>query len=325
MEYREHLNFSKELPFGVEIEISNKTLNDLDAILKEKQILENRKTYIELEKQFGKKRAEEIYYKGHFAFRNKKEAYWLYQYEDTNEENKNLGVEIISPILHNEKQDLKNLKMVLKFLQSIHAEVNESCGVHIHMGASSFQGDLKKLYHFFLFYLYFEPVFYKLSAMGNFGHVREYAYAFANPVVLNLKGLVNPKTMETYIKENASSIHKENGLHFKGFSFTNFGYGSSFEVRIFNGTINECIIENYINVTLSSLAYALSNSFKEEIYQKRCDHVLNVRKNWHTFEKFVAGADALVDEFVNTIFKYSIDKDSFFEQYKGLCLQKSTK
>ena len=303
MEYREQLNFSKVLPFGVEIEVCNKSVEDLSK--------EQKNSEIQLEKKS-------------FFFKNSETKRWYYKHEDTNEESKDLGLEIISPILHNEKTDLLNLKMVLQWLQQLDAKTNEMCSVHVHMGAESFQKDINKLYNFFLFYLYFEPVFYKFSAMGNFGHVREYAYAYANPVVLGLD-LINQKTLKTYIKENASYMHKENGLHFKGFSLTDFGYGSSFELRIFNGTTNECVIENYINVTLSSLEYALSNLFSQGDYQNRCINILKTRKDWHTFENFVDAADSLVDEFVSTIFLDSIDKDYFYEQYKGLCLQNLTK
>lgn len=297
MEYREQLSFSKELPFGIEIEVCNKDIKDMNSLKNEKNI--------QLQKDG-------------FAFESKKNAIWKYEHENTNELNQDLGLEVISPILHNEKIDLIHLKTVLQFLQKINAEVNEICGIHIHMGSEVFQKEMQKLYNFFLFYLYFEPVFYKFSAMGNFGHIREYAYSYASPVVLQMKNGISIEALKDYIKENSSSIHKENALHFKDFSL--FDITSSFELRVFNGTLNECIIENYINMTLSSLEYALSTSFSQEEYQKRCLQILKVRREWLSFKPFLENADSLVDEFVNTIFNNTLDKDSFYEQYKGLHL-----
>ena len=297
MEYREQLSFSKELPFGIEIEVCNKNIKDMNSLKNEKNI--------RLQKDG-------------FAFESKKNAIWKYEHENTNELNQDLGLEVISPILHNEKTDLIHLKTVLQFLQKINAEVNEICGIHIHMGSKVFQKEMQKLYNFFLFYLYYEPVFYKFSAMGNFGHIREYAYSYANPVVLQMQNELSIETLKNYIKENSSSWHKENALHFKEFSL--FDITSSFELRVFNGTLNECIIENYINMTLSSLEYALSTSFSQEEYQTRCLQILKVRREWLSFKPFLENADSLVDEFVNTIFNNTLDKDSFYEQYKGLHL-----
>ncbi len=297
MEYREQLSFSKEFPFGIEIEVCNKEVKDMHFLNQEKDVLVQ---------------------KNCFAFKNKKNDYWKYEHENTNELNQELGLEVISPILHNEKTDLMNLKTVLLLLQKINAEVNEICSIHIHMGSKVFQKEMQKLYNFFLFYLYYEPVFYKFSAMGNFGHIREYAYSYANPVVLQIKNGLSIETLENYIKENNSTLYKQNALHFKEFSL--FDIDSSFELRVFNGTLNECIIENYINMTLSSLEYALSSSFPQEEYQKRCLQMLKVRKKWLSFKPFIENADSLVDEFINTIFHNTLDKDSFYEQYRGLHL-----
>ena len=101
MEYREQLNFSKVLPFGVEIEVCNKSVEDLSK--------EQKNSEIQLEKKS-------------FFFKNSETKRWYYKHEDTNEESKDLGLEIISPILHNEKTDLLNLKMVLQWLQQLDAK-----------------------------------------------------------------------------------------------------------------------------------------------------------------------------------------------------------
>lgn len=208
-------------------------------------------------------------------------------------------------------------------LQKNDCEVNEKCGIHIHIGAKPFGGSYQKLYNFFLFYILFEPVFYKLSAMGNFGHVREYALSYANPVGLQMKkGKISQEMMDEYIKENLNGHLKTNGLHFKQFDIHKEDFGSSFEIRVFNGTLDSFVMENYINTSLASIAYCVNDYFNQKEYQERCIKAILDRKDWVRFEKYVSHADSLVDEFVERLFINPIDKDYFYLQYNGEYLKK---
>lgn len=319
MAFREVLGFPSDYPFGVEIEVENKNVEDIDRMLKKQSDMKiTTKDYNAILERFGKDFADLLAYKCKFVFKENEFSYWLYEHEDTNEFDSRLGAEVISPILYNQKEDLEHLKSVLLMLQENSSEVNENCGVHVHMGAKPFRGSYQKLLNFFLFYIVFEPVFYKLSAMGNFGHVREYALSYANPVGLQMKkGKINQAILENYIKENLNGFPKTNGLHFKEFKINKVSYGSSFEIRVFNGTLDPFVIENYINASLASVAYCVNDSFNQKEYQKRCLEAIQHRKDWVRFEKYVSCADSLVDEFVENVFTNQIDKDYFYLQYSG--------
>lgn len=324
MPFREVLGFPSDYPFGVEIEVKNKNVEDIERMLKAQYDMKiATEDYFDISKRFGKEFADLLAYKSKFVFKEDEFSYWLYQHEDTNEFDSRLGAEVISPILYNQKENLEHLKSVLLMLQTNGSEVNENCGIHVHMGAKSFRGSYQKLLNFFLFYIVFEPVFYKLSAMGNFGHVREYALSYANPVGLQMKkGKINQEMIEEYIKENLDGHLKTNGLHFKRFQIDKESYGSSFEIRVFNGTLDPFVIENYINTSLASLAYCVNDSFNQEKYQKKCLEAIQHRKDWVRFEKYVSCADSLVDEFVESVFQNQIDKDYFYLQYSGEYLKR---
>lgn len=324
MEYRTSLNIPENFPFGIEIEISNKSLHDIDILCKEHQkMIPSPSNWDTLKEETGEEYANLVSYKNLFFIKNNPKNYWSYFFEDTNDENHNLGIEVTSPILYNHTKDWKHIDIVLEALQDIDATVNEKCAAHIHIGAFPFQKDYKKLFHFFLFYLLYEPVFYKFSAMGNFGHIREQVKKSANPIVPQITDLkINQNTLEEYIKRNQSPSKKENALHFKGFKLNNYQYGSSFEFRMFNGTLDKYIWQNYINLVLSSLNYSISDQFNEQEIINKIKRDFHIRKNWTSIEEQIEYADILVEELVDTIFHTSMDKDLFYEQYSGKYLEK---
>lgn len=185
-----------------------------------------------------------------------------------------------------------------------------------------FKKNYKNLFHFFLFYLLYEPVFYKFSAMGNFSHIRREANFYANPIIPNtITKKANQNTLEKYIKSYCSPCQKENALHFKNFNLNKFQYGSSFELRIFNGTLNKTVWQNYINMVLSSLTFCLSENFNSQKIKKQLKTEIKKRTDWLLIEEQVKYVDQLLEEFVKQVFPYQIDQDLFYEQYSGTYLK----
>lgn len=322
---RDKFDFPDYYPFGVEIEICNKYISDVYDICEERpELILVDKNWQEICDLFDEDYAEIMTYKNKFALKKNENSYWRFSQEDVNEEDIGLGIELSSPILYNKTQCLEDLWEVLKIYEECGSEVNELCGVHIHMGARPFMGLYQKLLNFFLFYLYYEPVFYKLSAMGNFGHVREYAMSYANPVVFQMfDDIIDERVLKRYIDDNKSSTHKENALHFNGFRIDNYQYGSSFEARPFNGTLDRFVISNYISATMSSLYHSVGDDFNRAEMIKKCREAIKQRADWRAFDDFVDNADQLVDEFIEKVFSRQLDKDLFYEQYSGKYLRKT--
>lgn len=186
---------------------------------------------------------------------------------------------------------------------------------------------LSKLLNFFLFYIEYEPVFYKMSAMGNFNHLREYAYSYANPIILEIKdysikhGKITQNILEEYIKRNKGSNIKSNGLHFKSFNINKDEVGSSFEIRVFNGTLDYRVIRNYLNMSLASVNYATSENFSQRKFLNLCKNALKERSSWTSFDTYVKMADNLVEEFVSLVFLSQEEKQEFLSQYDGKYLK----
>lgn len=316
----ELFDFPSNYSFGLELEFYNKCRKDVDMMcLKNDKLL-----LIEDKDRILKEIDADIRYtdSGIFTFKNRIKDYFLYHYEETNIGNIDLGVEISTPILYNTRKDLEMLKQILDILSQENFLANECSSVHIHSGVNPFLNSYEKLLNFFLFYIYFEPVFYKLSAAGNFNHIREYAISYSYPVSLSLDtSFINLDTLKKYIMNNYGYAKKTNALHFKNFDITTNRYNSSFEIRTFNGTTDYFVIKNYIRAFLNSIYYSVSDNFNKLEYLDKCRKVLEKRQNtlFCSFSKF---ADDLIDEFVNVVFKRDIDKESFLEQINGSYLKK---
>ena len=164
MKNRDVFSFPDWYPFGIEVEISNFSIYNME------KILEKDKDVFNIKRISSCKDLSVSSY----SFWQNRNLFWQYKREYTNPI-LSLGMEITSPILYNQTEHLINMRKALEQVKRNGAEVNEKCSIHVHIGAKPFSRDFKKLYSFFLFYLLFEPVFYKMSAMGNFGHVREIA------------------------------------------------------------------------------------------------------------------------------------------------------
>lgn len=328
MEYRNHLNVPNNIPFGIEIEIGNKSLKDIDQFCEKFSEIASADTHFDLVREkLGYDFACYFEDKKAFSFLNNSTAYWRYDYEPVNPENVNLGVEITTPVLHNYEKDWNALRYVLDSLCQFGAKVNENCGTHIHLGAEPFQKNKEKLFCFFIFYLFYEPVFYKFSENGNLGYLRPFLSEVAHPIIPKMiTSKVDMNFLEHYISTNSMRV-KSNALHFTTFNLNKCSFGSSFELRMFNGTLDKKVVQNYVNMVLSSLSYALSENFDAKTYLKRLNKELKVRKEWQYVFEQVAYADQLVDEFISCAFHSTQDKDFFYEQYSGEYLkrQKSLK
>lgn len=312
METRDVFSFPSWYPFGIEVEISNFSIYDME------EILEKDKDVFNFERVKSGKNLDGYSY----SFWKNYNLLWQYKPEYTNT-NLIWGMEITSPILYNQTEYLINMRKALEQLKQNGAEVNEKCSIHVHIGAKPFSRDFKKLYSFFLFYLLFEPVFYKMSAMGNFGHVRESAFKWSSPLFSQMKNTkLTQKDAKNYIFNNQNKDKKQNALHFRGFDLFNDSYGSSFEVRVFNGTLDSFVVENYIAMVLSSIYYSVGDPFSHRKMLKRCKAVMKERSEWSIFDDFVSHADPLMEEFMELVFPRQLDKDLFYEQYSGNYLKR---
>lgn len=137
--YKRVIGVSEEITFGFELEatgISDKTLKEVVS----KPTVKNtvaQKQGINSPMPFG----------------------WKIDYDGTVSK----GVEVISPIMRDRPSDWENLKDVCKFMTSLGAKTDESCGGHIHIGANILNTDEVAWNNLFKIWSSAESIIYKMS------------------------------------------------------------------------------------------------------------------------------------------------------------------
>lgn len=317
--YLDKLNIDKDIPFGIEIEIENKNITDFDEMLK----CNNRFLYIDskgmrkyfLDKMptFAKEYLAKIPF---FYFKDDLDNPWYYHHEVTNHKDLNKGLEIDSYILHNTENDFSKIKYICEFLTEHGCVTGNYCSTHIHIGAHPFGNDMRNVWNFILFYMLHEAIFYKFSEMGALGYIRKSAAVYARRLFPEKIEFLN---YDVFLKK-FDSLKKNYAFSLDEFDVHNLAFGSSFELRMFNGSLNPQVIQNYISLVLNSISYTQSNSFDPE----KCLHKLNkaLKKQDEIVDDYNSYADLLVDKFASEVFINKEEKDNFYEQYDGLLLKR---
>ena len=149
------------------------------------------------------------------------------------------GFEIVSPILHYNLTDMNKLYQVCELLKRCNFYTDQSCGGHIHIGASYFTS---KEDYYMLLYLYsnVENILYyitdkegtiKRSSVERFAMKSKEEYLKAID-----EGLFNKEHFNSEITDVFNEINKD---RYKGLNFKNIGneYKNTIEFRMPNGEI----------------------------------------------------------------------------------------
>ena len=149
------------------------------------------------------------------------------------------GFEIVSPILHYNLTDMNKLYQVCELLKRCNFYTDQSCGGHIHIGASYFTS---KEDYYMLVYLYsnVENILYyitdkegtiKRSSVERFAMKSKEEYLKAID-----EGLFNKEHFNSEITDVFNEINKD---RYKGLNFKNIGseYKNTIEFRMPNGEI----------------------------------------------------------------------------------------
>lgn len=321
MEYKDKLAVDSHIPFGIEIEVSNQRTSSLTKnILEQSGFTDFQYDFLHIAHQSSMKYASLIKDYQFFGTQDDKDHYWLYHYENCSDHNIFDGLEITSPILYNTSESFNQIAQVINMLQKIKARAGERTGAHIHIGASPFTNK-KQLEILLKLYAVYEPIFYLYSKNGNLGHVRKQAEYSAEPVRNSIKNiLLEDNILENYIANNTGVENKHSAIHFKHFDLNDPEYGSSFEFRCFNGTVDYKIWQNYINLILNFVSYVLNNEVDEDYLNYRLQQIIKIRDEWTIDETLSDAKKALIKEFENVIYSDDLDRQDFDDHIKGKCL-----
>lgn len=216
------------------------------------------------------------------------------------------GIEVLTPISNNNIEFWKNLKCILLNCRK-YGNIDSYSGSHIHIGADILENKANAD-NFITLWKTYEYIFFKFS-YGELNYPRENINQYAMPLASD--------------KDNISV--KFNAINLSNiYSYHDFGINNTIEFRCPNGTLNEIIWQNNLNMFIKMIEYSKSKNFNINT----CNKVLglNTKNNFYTLDNYnniyLQTALSLADE----IFDNNLDKVYFLKQYiKDFKTKKNTK
>ena len=233
--YRYDINIDKAYRFGTEIEFSNATLEKLNEIFLQENL--------------------NVTFKQKHKQQNPTYNTWYLDTECTISIETPTGIkggELSSKILTNEKETWKELKKICTILKDNNAIIDDSCANHVNIDLLSEPKSKNDFYKLLMSLILLYEQDMELFYMGNNYHIREnkdyFAYSIKT-ILLKKLAQLNPFEQKDYYhlltKEWPTltesiygiKIHEKNNQE-------------RFEIRYPRGTLDEKIIQNYINFSL---------------------------------------------------------------------------
>lgn len=157
--------------------------------------------------------------------------------------NNNDGVEVISPVLHNE--DLKFIPIVSSIMQKNGLFANNTCGGHIHVGAEYLE-TVEHWKNFFELYNNCEDIFYKVSnspgekpRKGMDVYAKPISNKINNSRFINILKEGDITDFITKLKKvETDKYNKEDRRHGLNLTNVNNPQKNTIEFRMFNGTLD---------------------------------------------------------------------------------------
>ena len=282
--YRDELDISSDISFGMEVEYTNLYFLNLINLL-EKFNLD-----------------------------------WKYVL-DISVSNTHFGGELTSPIMYNKKEYWEEIKLVLKMMKNFNAGINDDCAAHIHVGSDIYGEDIYKYYYMLKTWAIFEKEIMQFG-YGEFDHLRENYRIFSIPIRSEV--LAYDTLIKIIINDNISfldkikeisdyiSIFRNTSINLDNIKDKDIVDKNTIEIRVFNGTLNPVIWQNNINFVIHFLDYFNKDYDKEIIdyyFKKSRDNKLDLNK--YDIDKGVLLG--------NLIFDNDIDNLYYLKQYtRGL-------
>lgn len=279
--YRDKLNFSTRIKFGIEIEYGN---------AKKSEIMDT----------LSNLTGEDLEYKTYHR--------WQYTFDYKimiEEDNEYYGGEISSPIFRNKKQYFKQIKYVCEVLKKYGATINDKTGFHVHVSEDILKSRLKYLENFLKIYMLYEDIIFKFGFYGQ--NPRKVINTYSKPSSLKIYDILVNKTYSSYQELNRLLFPFSS----KFYSITKGEYKPTFEFRNCNGTIDPIIIQNNINLFCN----LLESSKNKNIDIEKIDYDFNKFKlTLYSSLSLPKDIDRAL-EFSDIIFKNDLDKKYFLKQF----------
>lgn len=232
---------------------------------------------------------------------------WKVDYDDTLD----LGAEIITSKLIDKAKTWKDIKNVLYRSRCI-GEVGINTGSHIHIGAQILGTDVMVWKRFLKIWSVYENIIFRFC-YGEHTIYRPFIMEQATPLS-DLYWHYSKKEYDSYF----DILTRINFDKFVCVNFKNFKDGSkerknnTIEFRCPNGTLDEVIWQNNLNLFVHILEYCKSNTYNDEMINRRKCLNKDIVYNLAYYNEIDIN---MALEFADLIFTSNIDKLYFLRQY----------
>ena len=264
----------------------------------------------------------EIEYEGMDKAKADKFVNILGGWESTIDSTLESGGEIVSSRLSDEKRVWQDLYLICEILKCNDAKTDKNAGLHVSVGTHLLGRDYHSWELLAKIYMLYERVLVRF-AKGDKHRMRDTFIYFARP--LGLKMLQQRNLLE---KRRLGSIksfledyeeNKKGAINFRSLDFSRaMSPYNTFELRLFNSTTDNCVIQNDVNATLKMTLAAANKSVDSDLLSERLDRLeaqkLTGQEYLHQCNNVLL-RDAF--EFVDLIFDNDLDKVCFLKQYLG--------
>lgn len=222
-----------------------------------------------------------------------------WEVKNDNSLTKGNNAEIISPVLHNNKQTWIILKKMGELLEKLNPSYDK-CSFQINFDGNVLPTTEDKV-RFLKLYAMYEDIIYRFSKGENLEY-RDSLDMYASPIILALKGSLSLGNESTVVM---FSNNKRYGISFKN------EIKDLIEFRTPNMTSNPILWQNYITLFYYLLEFANSNKYnKNEI-----DEYINKFYKTYILDSYSIERKEKAIQLTKKIFSNSIDQIYFLHQY----------
>lgn len=235
------------------------------------------------------------------------------------------GGEINSPVLRDNEKTWIDLGTVCDIVSN-NAYVLDNTSAHVHIGMQILGDNPKYWRNFVKLWMTYENIIYRFL-YGEYTSPRSRIKEFAMPISKDLINVFDriedrAKMKSSYyiLKVLYCDENRKNGVNFKNaaesalYNYNKVANKNTIEFRSPNGTFDEVIWQNNINVLVKLLQYAKSDKFNDEILNRRLREVIvkGIPSNLCKYSQIYI-EQAI--EFADLVFDNNLDKIYFLRQY----------
>lgn len=232
----------------------------------------------------------------------------------------NSGGEITSPIMKDEEEDWKELKIVCDYLTKKRADTLHNAGGHIHIGSCVLGNDVEAWKNFIKLYTAYESVLFRFiygDKISGRKKLIKYAPSAAESLYRLLNSINNAKSLkDIYWALPLSDSHRYSALNFCNINFDNPSSRknkNTIEFRSPNATTDAVIWQNNINAFAKMLVSSRDKVMDEEFLDYKLKHEFYPYIGNEYLYNEVNLKNVL--EFVDLVFDNNLDKIYFLRQY----------